>query len=695
MALTEMSLPVDIPWKRMGVSADMIDPIGGDLQFPAKWQSSIAVFYHEPPEVRPEYCDRRITYLKIICTITNFQWYHDYETHEELKDVSVLNKLRDIYQDFYAFANFDSTVTQSFPCYGAFLQVGVYPNPANDVEPHDFPYISAMQPRKREMYEVVSLSGEVASQSGTKVNVGKQMTNTDTLENYDVYNGYSVGTSSTGFLGIGGSSDTISESGQFGTIDRNQRLAQNVTSIDSSREKRESYSHSTNVNQLYSLLQAYHLGTNRAMFFLQPRPHIQDMKFTFVRGLRRLDGIQEFFLIVDRPARVPGICVEAALETAHFVATRAYNQRLIPLSELYDTRNLYRTAAALGLNPYDRRYGYGFYAKLELHWNRAPAWLRRLVGSVRDEAVARNQLQVQNVGTAIRVRYQGNEAIVSSAEWASIEEVATRLPEIGIEDVALIFEEYESDAGWFFVTGRRLHACTTPQPREGAAGGQVDCERSDLGHVSKYVDPPSITFEKKHLGIAHAADRERTGRKPALDLNRTVESFNGLLWSSLNSTQRQPYGARSFMETEFVLDELAQLVRLLRRADVADRPLREMAGAAQLLERGLGRTSGCRTAMDLGTLTTRAVARDLDVGEGEARRVRRRLLLEALRTLGAPATARQTGGPNPVEEKFAFQHPPETLRELEESAHLVRGNTAPEARSGFSPWRRIADFFAK
>ena len=74
MALTEMSLPIDIPWKRMGVSADMIDPAGGDLRFPEKWQSSIAVFYHEPPEVPPDYCDRKITYLKIVCTITNYQW---------------------------------------------------------------------------------------------------------------------------------------------------------------------------------------------------------------------------------------------------------------------------------------------------------------------------------------------------------------------------------------------------------------------------------------------------------------------------------------------------------------------------------------------------------------------------------------------------------------------------------------------
>jgi hypothetical protein len=74
MALTEMSLPIDIPWKRMGVSKDMIDQKSGDLTFPKKWRSSIAVFYHEPTELPPDYCNRKITYLKIVCTITNYQF---------------------------------------------------------------------------------------------------------------------------------------------------------------------------------------------------------------------------------------------------------------------------------------------------------------------------------------------------------------------------------------------------------------------------------------------------------------------------------------------------------------------------------------------------------------------------------------------------------------------------------------------
>src|SRR5215203_3684455 len=160
---TEMSLPIDIPWKRIGVSKDMIDPAAGDLNFPEKWRSSISVFYHEPPEVPPEYCDRKITYLKIVCTITNYQLSGD--------DVTILDELRKRYGEFYAWKNFQSNVTQSYPCYGALLQVGVFPNPGGRNALHDYPYITAFQPRKREMYEAVTESGEVGSQSATKINI--------------------------------------------------------------------------------------------------------------------------------------------------------------------------------------------------------------------------------------------------------------------------------------------------------------------------------------------------------------------------------------------------------------------------------------------------------------------------------------------------------------------------------------------
>ena len=56
------------------------------------------------------------------------------------------------------------------------------------------------------------------------------------------------------------------------------------------------------------------------MFLMLARPHVlQPTDFrTFVQGLRAIEGVQEFFLIVSRPQEMEGLCVETSLETGHF-----------------------------------------------------------------------------------------------------------------------------------------------------------------------------------------------------------------------------------------------------------------------------------------------------------------------------------------------------------------------------------------
>ncbi len=96
-----------------------------------------------------------------------------------------------------------------------------------------------------------------------------------------------------------------------------------ATQIDQSRERRETQGSTTSITQQYNLLTGYHVGTNRATFLMLPRPHtLQATDYrTFVRGLRMIEGIQEFFMIVSRPVALPGICIEASLETGHFPET--------------------------------------------------------------------------------------------------------------------------------------------------------------------------------------------------------------------------------------------------------------------------------------------------------------------------------------------------------------------------------------
>src|SRR5207245_652882 len=84
--------------------------------------------------------------------------------------------------------------------------------------------------------------------------------------------------------------------------------------------RRENQSTTTNLSQMYNLLTGYHAGTNRAVFLMLPRPHtLQPTDHrTFVQGLRMIEGLQDFFLIVSRPRQMSALCIEASLETGHF-----------------------------------------------------------------------------------------------------------------------------------------------------------------------------------------------------------------------------------------------------------------------------------------------------------------------------------------------------------------------------------------
>src|SRR5712691_10055926 len=73
MSLQDLALPIDVPWKLVATSNDMLAKKGN--HFPhAMWRSSLAIFAYDPdlsdlPEVFP---DRAITFLKVVCSITSY-----------------------------------------------------------------------------------------------------------------------------------------------------------------------------------------------------------------------------------------------------------------------------------------------------------------------------------------------------------------------------------------------------------------------------------------------------------------------------------------------------------------------------------------------------------------------------------------------------------------------------------------------
>jgi hypothetical protein len=341
-----LALPKDIPWKRLAYSLDMTDVVmdmGLPPRLPPKWKSSLAVFYYEVPEedTIDDYPDRRLVFLKVSASVTGFNPCEapviDRTTSIPSNEPVSSGDVAEGEYNAWRHSLLSGWAARYFPCYGAILQVSVYPH-KNDLEFSEtsegiaythmplpelnivyekIPYIMDFEPKKREIFEAKSESGEFLTASSSKLNTGKSHSDTKTL---------SVSAEiSAGSGGVGGS---VGVDYQKTTQDINS------TNKEWSREKRESFSHTTSLNQIYSIFDGYHLGTNRAMFVIQPRPHMMDSDFNLIDGLRRLEGIQDVFLVVSVPKENKGLCVQAHLDTGHINEHEEYIARVKKESEM-------------------------------------------------------------------------------------------------------------------------------------------------------------------------------------------------------------------------------------------------------------------------------------------------------------------------------------------------------------------------
>lgn len=322
MNLSMLQVPLDIPWQRIGVSSYMIDTAVCGRARPVAMQPSVAVFRYDPEagtyDLGP---DLAVTYLKVTCSITSY-------------GVNNLDKLRNgrlvvsIPGSFgFAPSAYKGRKTNDFdpgqaisgadlPCFGALVEVSVGPASGN-WSLGSYPYFSDFEPKKRELYEVVTETGEVMSRSEEKAGVLHGGTTSYQNESFDKDTvGVKYSTPETPY----GKAEA-SYGHESGNRNVDAAQFQNVRTVDGSREARETYSHTTQLSQMYQLLSSFHLGTNRAMFWVEPRPHIVQRDRTFVDGPRQLEGIQEFFLVVARPKEMDDLCVNVSLETLHVGTT--------------------------------------------------------------------------------------------------------------------------------------------------------------------------------------------------------------------------------------------------------------------------------------------------------------------------------------------------------------------------------------
>jgi hypothetical protein len=312
MSNFKLNLPTDVPWERICVTEDMIDKVVCDKRLPAKWQTSMAVFKYRPDAEYQLYPQYTITYLKVTATITGYQPL-DKEIQGNINwngvDVSTIPGLTDLLNSYN-------------PCHGAILQVVVGPEGQRaDLPLKDYPFFMDFEPKKRELYELATDTKEKQSRSIESLNITKSSGNTQSMEILDIDQGGGGFGAQASYAGTGGGFTYTAPNGQWGTKRINADESLSSRSSDVGQEKRETFSYSTQLSQMYHLLDSYHLGTNRVVFFIQPRPHTLEEPSGFVRGPRPVEGIQEFFLIVAQPKDQHDFCVSLRLDTSHLTKT--------------------------------------------------------------------------------------------------------------------------------------------------------------------------------------------------------------------------------------------------------------------------------------------------------------------------------------------------------------------------------------
>ena len=303
MSNFRLNLPVDIPWKLVNSSEDMIDSKFCDSIMPSPFRSSLALFAYEPKEedLPEEMCGKSLMYLKVSCSITGFT--PDEDDLLAIYDLSKYGVGEEVLTEF---------INRTYlACYGVKLNISVFSENMKIDDFNSVPHIIDFEPKKREFYQSASEYGEVLTGSSSTFSTGKSMT-----LGFSTEEGYSQ-TSSIEGKGEDGSA-MISNS-EYGKSSDSLNLGDSQTR-QTSQDKRETMGSTTQLSQMYNLLSSYHIGTNRVTVVLLPRPHqLQPTnRRTIVDGLRMIEGIQDFVFIVEKNKNQSRLQVELNLETGHY-----------------------------------------------------------------------------------------------------------------------------------------------------------------------------------------------------------------------------------------------------------------------------------------------------------------------------------------------------------------------------------------
>lgn len=533
MSLNLLSLPVDIPWKRLISSYDMTAS-GPDLdQFPLKWRSSIALFHYRPEIDTKEYEESRLLYFKVVCSITGYQ-----SRRTELPlDVDGADDWDD-----GVWTNIQNFLERYFPCVGAIVQTAFTSGDGGFRTVRDYtsqPVIMNFEPKKREIYEAVTETGEVMSGTANALHVTKSNSTTQSTETSDTHKAdVSLAVPIPGVGALGGKYGYETNSSR-----KYSHTESDVTQSDASQERRETTSHTTQLTQMYQQLDSYHLGTNRALSVIFPRPHIVPAQLgdedDDLKWVRKLEGIQEFFFVVEQPKSVKELCVSTHLETMHVgKTTRTYQQKYFDPTEKrerVDSRYYYWNNTnpiivdfrEIKLDPgfvVDKSRGFGGYDEHIVVKSNVKVEVKVFSDYVRIEV--KHLPDFRNESTVCQ--FQADYVVYGvSAE-----------PRVEVE------QEVINSA---FVTGRHLRVCLSFDEEE-----RIKVRYPNLNW--EIAHPEYVTFEAKLPG--HMKERATPVDHGLHRANVLQRELRNLLVSSVNSPRRYPAGTHSILETDFAASQL-------------------------------------------------------------------------------------------------------------------------------------------
>jgi hypothetical protein len=349
MTLEALAMPLDIPWRRLAYSADMMDRDFAQLALPPRWRSSVAVFGHVVPveETEDRYPDARIVYLRVTMSLTGWAPATALE-HSVRLEIEGESWADWQYSTWEALLS-SGWAARYWPCVGAMAQLGLHPHGIDAPTPDDLPYVVDFEPKKRELYETVTQTGEVLSGSADRLAVQKGQSSAESTEK-----SHTVGAQMSVSGGVPGIGVSATGSYEYGQRSSTSHETTEVRSTDTARERREAASHTTQLSQMYQLFTGYHLGTNRPLFLMFPRPHIaqsaDQADINLINGERHLEGVQDLFVVVHLPLRASGLCLQLNLDTGHKLpfGPEPGTEHLPGSRRLVVTRRLIRACAEIG-----------------------------------------------------------------------------------------------------------------------------------------------------------------------------------------------------------------------------------------------------------------------------------------------------------------------------------------------------------